>query len=260
MAPRARSILPALAVIILLAPGAPAQEGRAAHLPEAGPDARGEEASAEVSAADWPAGLEAAHGVYLRDRELQLERPHQAERPPPPPSEPADWTRAIARLLDGLAPVFRAVFYLAILVTALALGWFLFGEALRLRPAFRRRRQSPVREETSHPARPDAAKARGLLDEADALAARGHFGEAVHLLLFSSIEDMERRLEGGVAPSLTAREIAGLARLPEAAGKALRPIIRIVENSHFGGRMVDADAWQVARRSYQDFAFGPGWI
>lgn len=107
--------------------------------------------------------------------------------------------------------------------------------------------------------RPDGDRARSLLEEADALAREGKFAEAVHLLLFRSIEDVQERLEGGVPTSMTAREIAGLGSLPERARRALRPIIQIVENSFFGGRDVDAAGWQSARRSYEDFAFGDGW-
>jgi hypothetical protein len=107
--------------------------------------------------------------------------------------------------------------------------------------------------------RPDAAAARSLLEEADALARQGRFAEAVHLLLFRSIEDIQERVDGGVPNSLTAREIAALGKLPARARRALAPIIQVVERSFFGGRAVEADGWQEARSSYEDFAFGEGW-
>ena len=51
----------------------------------------------------------------------------------------------------------------------------------------------------------------------------------------------------------------GLGKLPERVKRGLKPIIMVVERSFFGGRAVDADGWQEARRSYEDFAFGEGW-
>ena len=38
-----------------------------------------------------------------------------------------------------------------------------------------------------------------------------------------------------------------------------RAVNEVVERSFFGGRAVDADGWQEARRSYEEFAFGEGW-
>jgi hypothetical protein len=58
---------------------------------------------------------------------------------------------------------------------------------------------------------------------------------------------------------MTAREIAGLGRLPERAKRGLKPIIQVVERSFFGGRAVDEGGWHEARRSYEDFAFGEAW-
>ena len=104
--------------------------------------------------------------------------------------------------------------------------------------------------------RPDPKRAATLLEEADALAAEGRFAEAVHLLLFRSIEDLRERRSGGVPQSLTAREISSLSDLTQRTREALSPIIRIVENSFFGGRPVDQTGWQSARSSYESFAFG----
>ena len=98
-----------------------------------------------------------------------------------------------------------------------------------------------------------------MLEEADALAHAGKFAEAVHLLLFRSIEDIQTRVETGVPRSLTAREIGRLGFLPDRARTALGPIIAIVERSFFGGRDVDQAGWQTARASYEDFAFGGEW-
>ncbi|MFN7054753.1 DUF4129 domain-containing protein [Hyphomonas sp.] len=205
-----------------------------------------------------PATLETAHRAYLRDSALQLTRP-ELEETRLEPSPPPDWLQALGRFLDSLGPLFQAIFWIAVILVAAGIVWFLFGEAIRMRLGWQKKPKAKREDDILPDIRPDAGRARSLLEEADALAREGRFAEAVHLLLFRSIEDIQERLEGGVAPSLTAREIATLGRLPERARRALRPIIGIVEQSFFGSRPVDAAGWQAARDSYEDFAFGEGW-
>lgn len=219
--------------------------------------ATGAGAQTEPGAIDADA-LEDAHRIYLRDGALQLVRPEQEETRIEP-SAPPEWLQSIGRFIEALGPLFQFVFWCAVVLVVVALLWFLFGEAIRLRLGWQKKPKTRARDDILTGIRPDAQRARSLLEEADALAREGRFAEAVHLLLFRSIEDIQERLEGGVAPSLTAREIAGLGSLPDRAKRALRPVIQIVEQSFFGGRDVDATGWQTARRSYEDFAFGEGW-
>jgi hypothetical protein len=219
-------------------------------------DAEGEE--------DWrPAtdldALDKAHEAYLKNTDLQLERPEWEEAALPPPPPPPPWLKWLADLLSALSPLFGYLFIAIIIAVIGGVLYFIFGEALRVR--FGKSGAGKVDKEGDDliDVRPDAAMARSLLEEADALAKAGKFAEAVHLLLFRSIEDIQTRLEGGVPKSLTAREIGDLQHLPERAKHGLGPIIVIVERSFFGGREVDAEGWQEARASYQDFAFGEAW-
>lgn len=209
------------------------------------------------------ADFDALHAAYLADDELQLERPEPQPPEPPEPPPQSSWLTSLADWLGSVisffGPVFRVLFYLIVAGLVLWLLYFLFGESLNLRlDRFRKQRDGPVDSHVDD-LRPDAAAARSLLDEADALAREGRYAEAVHLLLFRSIEDIQTRKAGGVPRSLTAREIGGLGDLPERARAALGPIIRIVERSFFGGREVDESGWRAARASYEDFAFGGGW-
>jgi hypothetical protein len=203
--------------------------------------------------------LDRAHADYLNRRDMQLERPEWEAEPIDPPDPPPQWLKWLGDLLGNLSPLFQFVFYAVIAAVVLGFLYFVFGEAIRVR--FGKRGEGKVDEgdDILIDVRPDAGMARGLLEEADALARAGKFAEAVHLLLFRSIEDIQTRLEGGVPKSLTAREIGGLQHLPERAKSGLGPIIRIVERSFFGGRPVDSEGWQEARASYEDFAFGEGW-
>lgn len=205
------------------------------------------------------AALSRAHKAYLSDSALQLTRPEEDYTPPPPRPPPADWMRAITDFFVTLAPVFKIIFYLVIALVVIGILYFLFGEAIRMRLGFKRKTSDKPVDDVLIDIRPNAEQARSLLEQADALAREGRFAEAVHLLLFRSIEDIQERLDGGVPTSLTAREIARLGTLPDRARRALAPIIRIVEQSFFGGRAVDSLGWQDARRSYEDFAFGEGW-
>ncbi len=204
------------------------------------------------------AAVERAHAAYLADGALQLVRPER-DFEPPEPTPPPGWLRAFGEFLEALGPVFRVIFWIAAALVVAGLIYFLFGEAIRVRFGGKRTPKDKRQDDVLVDIRPDAAAARSLLEEADALAQRGHFAEAVHLLLFRSIEDLQERIEGGVPSSLTAREISGLGKLPERAKRCLKPIIMVVERSFFGGRAVDADGWQEARRSYKDFAFGETW-
>jgi len=147
----------------------------------------------------------------------------------------------------------EALFWGGLVIGAALIIWFVVREVLALR---RRRRPEAVA-----PAdwRPDVGAARALLDEADALAAAGRFGEAIHLLLFRSIDDIAGRRPGLLRPALTSRDIAALDQMPGEARSAFGRIAQEVERSFFGGRSVAADDFTRARQDYEVFAFSEGW-
>ena len=101
--------------------------------------------------------------------------------------------------------------------------------------------------------------ARALLAEADALAAEGRFAEAVHLLLYRSVEDISARRPGLVRPAMTSRELAAAADLPTVARHAFSRIARAVEISLFGGRSIDAGAWEQCRSAYAELTVPKNW-
>ena len=192
--------------------------------------------------------------------DLQLERPESRDIDPPrQPKPPLQWLKAIFDFLESLGPFLQFIFWAAIAAVAAGILYFLFGEAIRVRFGKSGGLKPGHPDDMLPDIRPDADQARSLLEEADLLAQAGKFAEAVHLLLFRSINDIQQRLEGGVPRSLTAREIGGLGQLPEQAKRALSPIIMIVERSFFGDRDVDEPDWKTARGSYESFAFGEGW-
>ena len=92
------------------------------------------------------------------------------------------------------------------------------------------------------------------LDEADRLARQGNFGEAVHLLLFRTLENLRRRLDAAQWLSLTNREIVRRVPLKEGAKSALALIVNMAELSHFGGRALDEAQYRTCRESYRRLA------
>ena len=89
------------------------------------------------------------------------------------------------------------------------------------------------------------------LAQADELAARGFFVEAMHLLLLHSLAEIRRRLRLEFADSLTSREILRRARLPEEVTGALRSIVTRVELSYFGGYPATQPDYESCRAGFE---------
>ena len=107
---------------------------------------------------------------------------------------------------------------------------------------------------------PDAAPARAWLDEADALAARGLYAEAVHHLLFRSVEDIKQKRPQLVRPSLTSRELAAATGIPTIARELFARIARLCRTQpvrRAPGR--SPTTGRKARAAYADFALPGQW-
>lgn len=196
--------------------------------------------------------FDAAHSAVAGDRGLQF----KFDAPPPPP-EPPDWLQGVGEFLGALAPVFTVIFWGGLAAIVLGVLWLIGREIIRIRMPLRTDKPLPPSGEGDW--RPAKAAALALLSDADALAAQGRYDEAVHLLLLRSIGDIDGRLPNTVRPALTARDIAGLSRLPEAARPAFSRIARAVETSLFGGRSVDEATFLDCRQAYEAFAFPAAW-
>jgi hypothetical protein len=214
-----------------------------------------------------------AHRALREDPGMQF-----SMGPIQPPSPPPQWLidlfhwlgkvlKPVGRFFSWIsqfmpdAPYARIFLWTVIGLAALAVVW-LVVERLRYGqwrvPKFRRSRAAdaiPVEEEWAL----DAAPVRAWLDEADALAAQGRYAEAVHHLLFRSIEDIEHRRPNLVRPALTSRELSAASAIPGAARDLFSGIARVVERSLFGGRSVGPDDWQAARTTYADFVTAGSW-
>lgn len=208
------------------------------------------------------ARLDRVMAAYAADESLQRERPEWEPDPvefePREPRERNSILKAIADFFRAIGPLLGYLLIGLIALAILAALYMVFGESLTLRGRQKEKQAAPDISVVPD-LRPDRAAATTLLEDADALAAEGRFAEAVHLLLFRSIDDIQDKHAGLVARSLTSREIGALSILPAPVRDSLSPIIRIVERSFFGGRTVDETGWKEARASYQSFAFGGAW-
>ncbi|WP_287338737.1 DUF4129 domain-containing protein [Mesorhizobium sp.] len=200
--------------------------------------------------AEW---LAKAHEQLISDKSIQFDLP--AYVPPQPP----DWLKPLLDLLSWLGPYMIYLFWGAVISGAAVILLLVFlemkGIAWRL-PWQRAQRETEAEEAW----RPDAGAAQILLSEADALAARGDYDEAVHLLLRRSVADIAGRLPDFLRPSLTARDIAAAASVPAKARVAFTEIARIVEAALFARRPVGAEGWRQARGAYERFVFRDAWI
>ncbi|MEM7662727.1 MAG: hypothetical protein AAF292_10790 [Pseudomonadota bacterium] len=234
----------------------------AAVLVLAGDSAWGQTAE-DTSGMDVPADFDNLHQTWLENGDLQLERPI----PEPPPEiedtrEPRDssgFFRWLAQLLGSLSGIIKILFYAGLAVVVGAILYFILTQYTDIRFDKLRNRSEEPEDDVLTPIRPDEKAARSLLEEADALAQDGRFSEAVHLLLFRSIQDIQSRSGKDLPEALTSREIGNLKDLPNRPRLALKPIVDLVERSFFGGRDLRQDDWQTARSSYEDFAFGEAW-
>lgn len=101
---------------------------------------------------------------------------------------------------------------------------------------------------------PDTAASLALIADAERLAAEGRFDEATRLLLTRSVGELAAARPGVVEPASTARELAALPALSEAAREAFRVIAERVEISLFALQRLDRADWEAARDAYARFA------
>jgi hypothetical protein len=152
----------------------------------------------------------------------------------------------IGRFLGLSWPVMQWILIGLLVAGAL---WFLWK---LLAPALRPRVRADDAEEIEWV--PQREEALALLEDADRLAAEGRYDEATHLLLKRSVHQIASARPDWVEPSSTARELAALPALPDAARMAFGTIATRVERSLFALRSLGAEDWQAAREAYAAFA------
>lgn len=181
--------------------------------------------------------------------------------PKPPEESPQWWTdfldwlsEILAPAAEGLVaawPTLRIILLVLLAAGVLTLLWVILSPYLD----DWRNRKPRLEEEW----RPDQITARRLLEEADALAGKGQFNEAAHLLLFRSIEDIEKRRPDLLRPSNTSREIERFDSLPETARAMFAVIAGHVERGIFAATPIGEEGWSASRNAYGEFALAENW-
>lgn len=191
-----------------------------------------------------------AHRRLLADESIQFEL--SVFQQPPPPA----WVEALIDFFRAIFPFLRILFWVAVAAAVVLLAYAIVRRVQDGEWSWRRKAAASDEVESWMP---QEAPARALLREADALAAAGRYGEAAHLLLFRSIEDIDRRRPQLVRPALTSRDIAGAPALPSGPRRSFGDIVMMVERSLFGGHSLGEQDWQTCRAAYEDFAFASAW-
>ncbi len=192
-----------------------------------------------------------AYAAVRGDSSIQY-APVEREPPPEPPSWLTDLLESIAKLFEPVGstfgaswPVMKWVLLAGAAACLLYLLWKLLAPVLDYTPRGEGENEDWV---------PVESEALALLEEADRLAAAGQYDEATHLLLKRSVGQIAAARPEWVGPSSTARELAALPALPQAARSAFETIARRVESSLFALRRLGAEDWEAARAAYAEFA------
>jgi len=100
----------------------------------------------------------------------------------------------------------------------------------------------------------DLAVIQRPLGDAEELAARGEYTEAIHTLLLRTLQELVRSAAVRVSPAMTSREILARVPLLADAREALAGLITAVEITHFGGDEATLDDYVRCRAQFQKFA------
>jgi hypothetical protein len=172
----------------------------------------------------------------------------------PPPK--MDWLKKLLKpffeFLGAMLPVFKILFW-ALLAFGAGLILYIIAMALwNFRQARKNREDDDNQPSPLY--RPSSERARILLAAVDELAEQGLYAEAVHQLLFRSVQDLTLARPNMIRRSYTSREIAGLHELTPETRTAFSFIAAEVERSYFGGRSLDKQAFLRCREAYAQLA------
>ena len=196
-----------------------------------------------------------AFRAMKRDDKLQFELPPAPE--PPKLGWLENFLKGLAKFIEAILPLLKIIFYLGI---GAIIALILYAIAKVIYETRFNRETKEVLEEAPPPLyTPDQDQARILLEDVDAMAAEGRYEEAVHELLFRSIQDIDIRRPNTIRRSLTSREIAALKILTPETRQAFATIGGVVETSYFGGKTIGEAEFDISRAAYAQFAQKSAW-
>ncbi|MEP1231223.1 MAG: hypothetical protein ABJG88_11145, partial [Litorimonas sp.] len=169
---------------------------------------------------------------------------------PPPPKTP-EWLKALGEFIsvifEFLGPLLYILFYVGLGALIMGAIYLIVTTIMAARIGSR----GKAEDELPTPLyQPEHNQARVLLGEIDALAAQGKYAQAVHVLLFRSIQDIDANRPNVIRRSLTSREIGQLSILTADARTVFSSIAATVERSFFGGQDIGQTEFNAARSAY----------
>ena len=179
----------------------------------------------------------------------------------PPEQAPPGWLEdlndILASFFDALGPLFTIIFWTGLALIAAGAAYLIGREIYRFAQKVRSENEDA---ETAEPIyTPAPALARALLEEADRLASEGRYGDAVHVLLFKSIEDIQLHRPNRVKIAMTSREIARIPILTVPAARSFARIAAAVEACQFAGKRIGEEVFADCRNAYLNFAAAEAW-
>ena len=196
-----------------------------------------------------------AFRALKRDDKLQFELPRAPE--PPKLGWLENFFKGLAKFIEAILPILKIVFFMGI-GAIIALILYAIAKVI-YETRFKREAKEVVEEAPPPLYTPDQDQARILLEDVDTLAAEGRYEEAVHELLFRSIQDIDIRRPNTIRRSLTSREIAALKILTPETRKAFATIGGVVETSYFGGKKIGKAEFDICRAAYAQFVQKSAW-
>ncbi len=212
-------------------------------------------ATSTLVAAQSSDKFENAFRAMKRDDKLQF------DLPPPPEPPKLGWLEnffaALGAFIKAIFPLLKIIFFVG-LGAIIALILYAIAKVI-YETRFQRSAKEAVEDAPPPLYTPDQEQARILLEDVDAMAAEGRYEEAVHELLFRSIQDIDIRRPNTIRRSLTSREIAALKILTPETREAFATIGGVVETSYFGGQKIGKQEFDTCRAAYAQFAQKSAW-
>jgi hypothetical protein len=196
--------------------------------------------------------VEAAETAHDIQRDFPGESAEQkTDRAPPTleeqpePQETPDW---LEKLIKFLQPFFKILGWLLLGLLGVFIGYGVFQ---LVKSYIDRPRADAEGDDAPEMIDIDKAAAQSWMDDAEALAGRGQYGDAVHHLLLNAIDFLKKRAGKPIPRAWTAREIQAQLPITVLARVLLQLLVQTVERAHFAGRDVSEADFIRCRDSYQ---------
>ncbi len=158
----------------------------------------------------------------------------------------------VRALFGFLGPLVYWLAWIALVVAGVLVAGFLLRETWRSRGSSSRG-EPPPSPSVPEPVAPAGrvASPPPSIEEIEALAGRGDFGEAVHLLFLLVLERFRRQGRLVLSSAVTGREALRRVELPEGSRQSLADLVSAVERFHFADLELTREDWERCRDAHR---------